>query len=148
MSNDTTSEQMAERRHQLETALSFVGVAWRDDSKLLSRYVDGTLVGGWTLDEIAGEMALMRWLREYTDYSDRLERTKRSKFFEMKKKGVTPYEGIWHDIYDMCEPKVRKLYRRPPVWPWFMASEPASTKGAGTFGASTESAAAAAEFDV
>lgn len=116
------------RRSELEAALTVVGVAWRDDSKLLSRYVDGTLVGGWTVEEIAGEMALMRWLREHTDYSDKLERTKRNKFYEMtKKKGVTPYEGIWHDIYDMCEPKVRKMYRRPAVWPWLVAAASGSS---------------------
>jgi hypothetical protein len=101
-----------ERRQTLEKALQQVGVEWRNDSELCEMYVSSQKTC-WELEQIVEEMALMKYLHNYTDYRNRLE-----KEVENLCQGEGYYyQGIWKEASETVK---RQYYPLPTTWPWLV----------------------------
>lgn len=61
------------RKTILQTALAQRGLNLRRDSKLCSRYIDGTLEPDWTVEKIVDNCAMMNWLYNHTDYPNQVK---------------------------------------------------------------------------
>lgn len=104
----TISDKQEARKKELVGALDKVGLELRYDSELCERYIKGSS-SAWSLDAVVKEMAFMKYLHEYTDYSTRLEEE-----VEQIAKYDGYYSGIWREAADYT----KQRYTRPDVWPW------------------------------
>lgn len=92
---------MSNRRRVLDRELASKGLVYRDDSSLCKKFVDGTLVPEWSVDDVVNRMAQMKYLFEYTDFQ---------KYYGDVKDKMT---------FDQAEADILKnVGGYPPKWPW------------------------------
>lgn len=105
-------EEIMARRQALTSALAERGLALRADSRLCEMYLESGEKCGWTLAGIVERMCQMKYLHEYTNYSDMLWRI-RENYRDC---------GMWWDAEEtQAEAENTVVSRRggwPAEWPW------------------------------
>jgi len=107
----TVADKKEIRKQQLIDALHNIGLELRSDSELCEQYLDGK-IQNMSLAQLVREMAVMKYLYEYTDYENRLE----EKVDELSDSAGYYYSGIWRQASDIV--KIR--YAIPHHWPWLV----------------------------
>ena len=97
-----------DRRIQLLSALSLVGLELRADSSLCAKFLEGT--SRWSAAQVARVMAEMRFLNEHTNHDDNVEKMVQT----IRNQRGCFYKGIYRDAVD----QVRASTRFPAHWPW------------------------------
>lgn len=104
-----------ERADTLRAALAALGLERRNDSRLSDAFEEGAPLHGFqTAEAVASEMALMRYLHEYTDYSNELE-------WEVERLHEQEghfYRGIYGDARTRVKAKFTRRGAVPLQWPW------------------------------
>jgi hypothetical protein len=113
----TAETKKKQREEELVEALAEMGLTLRCDSDLCESYIEGGggLAKDWSLESIVKEMALMKYLHEYTDYAKATE----IEVEDLRDQCGYYYEGIWREAAEY----VRSRYAKPSVWPW-LATQP------------------------
>jgi DNA repair protein len=62
------------RKFEIQQELAMRGMNVRNDSKLCQGYINNTLDSRWTLEKVVDMMIEMKWLYEYTDYQQELDK--------------------------------------------------------------------------
>jgi hypothetical protein len=92
------------RRKELTTSLAQYGLVYRNDSRLCTKYIEGSLKG-WTLDMVVERMCEMNLLFEYTDFGTFYPTIKGKMLFEEAER--------------LCLFRRYGISRYPPgLWPW------------------------------
>lgn len=109
----TASEQ---RRSNLVTALTAVGLELRQDSKLCQGYIDGT-IKDWDLPSIVRRMCQMKYLYDYCHMDECYDEAETEQDEEYRA-GYFPDQST----FDLAEMIALRKYGRngqyPTSWPW------------------------------
>lgn len=100
------------RKEKLIKALSKYGLKLRNDSRLCTNYMNGELTN-WTLDEVVERMCQMKYLFDYCDIEDYIEKA-RSEYYDEINDGYFPDCSI----IDKAEMYAMKNKKYPDKWPW------------------------------
>jgi hypothetical protein len=104
-------EKMVKREDLLIDALEELGLSLRGDSSLCDAFIDGGLA--MSADEVAEEMAFMKYLHDFTDYRKRVETEVES----LKKENDGYYPtGVWR----MASDAIKSHFVKPETWPWLI----------------------------
>ena len=119
--HEKKNQGIKDRRDELEKELSKQGLKIRNDSKLCSGYIHGTLKN-WSLNEVVDMMGEMRWLFEYTPYQKELDMAVKDGAENHHYGGGWYWGEAYRIAYEEEEPSVRfnilRRYPKPEKWPW------------------------------
>jgi hypothetical protein len=102
-------EKMDKREDLLIDALEELGLSLRGDSSLCEAFINGGL--SMSANEVAEEMAFMKYLHEFTDYRKRVKAEVESLMEENE--GYYPM-GVWR----MASDAIKSHFVKPEAWPW------------------------------
>lgn len=108
-------EKEEENRNQREDllidALEELGLSLRGDSSLCEEFIDGGL--SMSANEVAEEMAFMKYLHDFTDYRKRVKAEVES--LKEENEGYYP-TGVWR----MASDAIKSQFVKPETWPWLI----------------------------
>lgn len=113
-----TNKKLARRVNLLE-ALREYGLELRDDSKLCTGFIDGTLEKGWTVASIVERMCQMKYLFDYCNMDHYIEKAYEDQCGE-RKAGYFPDTSVFDQAEHMA---LRKHGGYPAEWPWINAGQ-------------------------
>jgi len=102
------------RKTNLIKKLKELGLTLRNDSKLCTEYINGTLKD-WTVEQIAHRMCQMKYLFDYCDMSQCLEQASKEQNDELT-------AGYFPDmtVFDQAEYIALKNKKYPTIFPWIL----------------------------
>ena len=100
----------------------------RNDSRLAFQYAINKLQPSWTLDHVAFELALTRYLYEHTEYPEMVRREMPRAISALKKRAGISH-SVARSVAQVCAiPIIRLQAMRhlavPDVWPWMALQQP------------------------
>ena len=113
--SDKREDDKIFRKNSLINKLQIYNLELRNDSKLCSEYIDGTLKD-WTEDQVVSRMCQMKYLFDYRNMSYYLDKAY-SDQKEEKRAGYYPDMTI----FEQAEYEAMKNHKYPHIYPWINA---------------------------